>query len=634
MSVAAAHLLESALDAFDAEKDIISIGDYVQTPFSSLIGTIQNIRESDAIYEISIDSWKLATGNSPILYAASNSYAITEDRRNFKVSSVRKVSSDKFGILSILEKLTALAESFDEANDQLGDAQGLCRILKRFLDAGVIAPRPLYTVYYDRVCGAFLRFVVRLARRTLAKSTANMDFIGALCDHDLGILLPIVKVMAEHMTSDVCHWGCWLFAVLASDSTDRQLLLDSVGAPIVAAYTLHAHFDSPQTVAMACRAIRNLSCVDEIAAKMVQEGAIEGIIEILKRYGCILSDDLYDKDATDTALWAAVNMTCDSEMATIFGSMGGINELVDIFHRIVEELQSAVSVESKGSSESTCQPLLCVLRNVSAASSYNFGILAKTEICNLVVQFLLLDLRSVYSDVSAVSEVAFLLMSNLACSKNLSSQLFSVDGCMSVLMTAINSSHKEDEVEVFEASLWAMRTLSGNNENARCAFLSHNVLEKISSEWTSMSKDGQKIELFCGLVLSLVTDNVDGCERAYRIGLIETVFMTWIRLGSENLSASIAANRVLIECAKLSKEVQDKLLTLDVREHCLQGILNHKQNRELVVSCCELLLRTTHASDDLKAKLIMEGAIDKENKVLVSNYDENFDLFFSFWASK
>ena len=48
------------------------------------------------------------------------------------------------------------------------------------------------------------------------------------------------------------------------------------------AYALHRHKDSPDVAAMACRAVRNLSCIDEIAAKLIQEGTLEGLIEVLK----------------------------------------------------------------------------------------------------------------------------------------------------------------------------------------------------------------------------------------------------------------------------------------------------------------------------------------------------------------
>jgi hypothetical protein len=67
----------------------------------------------------------------------------------------------------------------------------------------------------------------------------------------------------------------------------------------IAAYALHSQYESPEAAAMAARAVRNLSCIDEIAAKMVQEGAIEGLIELLKRYA--LSNEYKNHETTDVS---------------------------------------------------------------------------------------------------------------------------------------------------------------------------------------------------------------------------------------------------------------------------------------------------------------------------------------------
>jgi hypothetical protein len=180
--------LERSLDLFDADKCVISLGDYVQSPFG--IGTVQRLNRANyEIYEITIDSWKLATGKSPVLYSIP--------------SVLKKVSSDKFDILQTLSELTAAVESSGEEHHALGCGPGICGILKRFLDLEVIAKRPLCNVYYDRVCEEFLRLIVKLARRTLDKSTANLAFIEAICDPDLNLLRPIVQIMAEHMSSSV-----------------------------------------------------------------------------------------------------------------------------------------------------------------------------------------------------------------------------------------------------------------------------------------------------------------------------------------------------------------------------------------------------------------------------------------------
>jgi hypothetical protein len=67
---------------------------------------------------------------------------------------------------------------------------------------------------------------------------------------------------------------------------------------MVTAYAIHRHYDSPEASAMACRAVRNLSCIDDIAAKFVQEGTIEGLIELLK---LAVADELYSAETTEVS---------------------------------------------------------------------------------------------------------------------------------------------------------------------------------------------------------------------------------------------------------------------------------------------------------------------------------------------
>ena len=116
---------------------------------------------------------------------------------------------------------------------RLGD-EGACNVIKEFLAAEVIARRPAYSPLFDNLEDALLHFVVRFCRQSLAKSTSNVENIERICDKELDLLLPLVQSMAEHMNhSGVSMWGCWMFAVLASDSPERQIMLSESGAAMV-----------------------------------------------------------------------------------------------------------------------------------------------------------------------------------------------------------------------------------------------------------------------------------------------------------------------------------------------------------------------------------------------------------------
>ena len=234
--------------------------------------------------------------------------------------------------------ITKLAVESEENQNNLREL-GVFEILKEFLVADVIARRPVHHPTYDHLCEAFLLLIARLGRRTMDKTTTNLSNIEKVFvadslqqqttmsdegDNDTRrtehiLLLHLVQLMAEHMNSaNVAANGCWMFAVLSSDSTERQTLLDAYGATMITAFALHRshiihsyirldstyqsqtfasfsyllhfifirhsyflpsrslcwhdyrHKEDPKAAAMACRAVRNLSCVDEIAAKLVQ----------------------------------------------------------------------------------------------------------------------------------------------------------------------------------------------------------------------------------------------------------------------------------------------------------------------------------------------------------------------------
>jgi hypothetical protein len=96
--------------------------------------------------------------------------------------------------------LSAIAEESHEAQEELRERK-VFNVIKDFIDADIIAKRPAYSPYYDQLSEALLLLVVRLARRGMDKSTANVQNIEIICSSELGIILPLVQIMAEHMNS-------------------------------------------------------------------------------------------------------------------------------------------------------------------------------------------------------------------------------------------------------------------------------------------------------------------------------------------------------------------------------------------------------------------------------------------------
>ena len=133
------------------------------------------------------------------------------------------------------ETLTALATCAEESPERqtsIGE-NSIFEIIKSLIS--------LELVTTSKQCECLLLLAVRLARRTMEKSTANRFNISRLCEEDL--LHPLIELIAKNIAGDplVSRWGCWLFAVLSSDSTENQLKLDAAGATIVTVIALQEH---------------------------------------------------------------------------------------------------------------------------------------------------------------------------------------------------------------------------------------------------------------------------------------------------------------------------------------------------------------------------------------------------------
>jgi hypothetical protein len=128
-------------------------------------------------------------------------------------------------ILDIEQVLTELFERIEESEyvpKLLGD-NGIYYLLKELLDNDLIIS--------DELCVAFLSFLSRICRRTMEKSSSCLTNIAAISNSSF--LTKLVEVIAKNLHDDsVLRWGNWLIAIIASDSSERQCLLDECGATI------------------------------------------------------------------------------------------------------------------------------------------------------------------------------------------------------------------------------------------------------------------------------------------------------------------------------------------------------------------------------------------------------------------
>lgn len=85
-------------------KPTFKIGDEVRSIFGS--GVINEIRQTDSIYVITLDNWFLATGKSPVLYLQSQSFSLKSNSNTYNNEKIfTKEASDEFPINSLVKTI-------------------------------------------------------------------------------------------------------------------------------------------------------------------------------------------------------------------------------------------------------------------------------------------------------------------------------------------------------------------------------------------------------------------------------------------------------------------------------------------------------------------------------------------------
>lgn len=134
----------------------------------------------------------------------------------------------------------------------------------------------------------FLQMIVRFCRREMAKSTVNRDNINQIMM--LSEKLVMLGKGYVH-NSTIALRMSWLIMILASDDDENELLLATNDATGLVIRIIETHCSTPGSddaeftlAEMVCRATRNLANNDEVAAKLVDEGICDALVNLLKSY--------------------------------------------------------------------------------------------------------------------------------------------------------------------------------------------------------------------------------------------------------------------------------------------------------------------------------------------------------------
>ena len=116
---------------------------------------------------------------------------------------------------------------------------------------------------------------------------------------------------------------------------------------------------------------------------------------------CSTSND----DVCESVLWAIVNLTCEENVALIFGSIGGIEAIV----LLAQKYQHNSDISTAA---------ISAIRNISSVGSLNYSFLIKTKVCEVI-----LDILKEHSSDFEIIEIGLWTITNLACDTVLSNRL-------------------------------------------------------------------------------------------------------------------------------------------------------------------------------------------------------------------
>lgn len=327
--------------------------------------------------------------------------------------------------------------------------------------------------------------LVRLCRREMSKMTANDANMKLLenCQQSFEIITSICTQYIKYPR--IVLPVCWLIMVLASDSSERQFKLTSVNGTSLVVNILAEHKNDVKIAEMACRAARNLAAGDpDVVAKFVEDKICEGLVGIIRaqlrqspylkpavKYedndlqvsistgtmsssvpdsvsllGLSIEDhpiqyatDPVDETVCEAALWAIVNLSCEENVSTILGSVGGIEAVVDV---------AMISCSSD-----VALAAISAIRNISSVGTLNFSLLAKTKVCEI----LLLNLKTFSSSIELV-ETGLWALTNLACDSVLASRLGSLGAAKVVVDAYYRCGTPKQWMDNFSNILASIRT--------------------------------------------------------------------------------------------------------------------------------------------------------------------------------
>jgi hypothetical protein len=518
-----------------------------------------------------------------------------------------------------------------------------------------------------------VKAVIKLCRREMEKDTADWNN----CDkfEKTSVFTNLMNIWrCNEKDADLAEQLCWCFAVLASDCNSRQQKLAQAGAPDVLVKIIKNFKENASVCKMACRAVRNLSIMEETSAELMKEGIAEAIFEIFTHHST-------NDSVMECVAWALVNLSCDSSMATILGAnrccSSAVVALVSWKARTIAAKETPLGEglvfgfsQSKPSGFKAAVALLWAIRNLSCSSTYNLPILANTDICQTMM-----DTVKIFIDVGdyEATSIGLFCLGNLACHPEMAKRLMALDTyeviqkAVDAVLPALKSKFKmvrsthekiydiyeEKEAQVINAVMSAIRNLGSNVGSLQSELIEIGVHSLLLNLLELMYEEESFAEVGCGGLVNLMTENPSCRSDLGKKGLCELIVKILNKYTSREPIGEMAC-KVVMSLTMGGSEQKDNRSRLHAANF-MQAVTNTMQNlrysEPVVRSACDALLHghflgyddnvTTDNidnadGDNIKveselAYLREKGAVDDHDRAFINDwtFDEVKDVWFT-----
>jgi hypothetical protein len=503
-------------------------------------------------------------------------------------------------ILQDIRDFAVLGSAEQEALGNTGIVPHLTTILNYLIDSDL-------EIIDNIACiDLFLQVLVKFCRREMPKSTCNRDNINQIMFINEK-LIQFGKKYASNST--VALQICWLIMILASDDEENQLLLASNDATGLVIQIIDVHCSAIGSdesefllAEMVCRATRNLANNDEVAAKLVDEGVCDALVNLLKNY----SKEFKNVYVIEAVMWVVVNLACDSNIATLFGAAGGCDAVI-----------ACIDDPIILCNESCLLAICRAVRNLACESAFNFSLLAATPVCERLMD--ILNTCSTNNNMDIV-EQALWTISNLGCDQELCIRMCSL-GAAELMINICNHFRSNTTVSMLdECLMWAIRNLASGSASNQVALVSANALAAIQSVLIHSIDDENLIEAAIGALVNIIYKNESHktmCNSASGASPMDLIGyfcdIVYPKYSQSLIVTGIFVKYLAVSISNVdeSKEYREIILQHGGQRHVADAIKVHN-NEEVTRLGCEVMLHLYYLEESESNRLKIEEL--KENK--------------------